>query len=80
MVLWFRSFGKNLVINDYRIFVERLMPNKSSVLPFLQDNEPSVNTWARVVMTKRNVWGGKDGGISEWMVSLVHDVDEDAHP
>jgi hypothetical protein len=58
------------LINSYSAFAERLMPNKTSVLSSLTGNG-DVEKWARVVMVQQKQWGGKMGGISEWMVSEV---------
>jgi len=49
--------------------MERLMPNKSDVLPVLSQNG-KVEKWARVVMVQQKHWGSDVGGISEWMVYL----------
>jgi hypothetical protein len=64
----FRSIFR---VDAPRKFVERLMPNKSLVLEFLDKNDLIIDTWARVVVTGTKAWGGKDGGISEWMVSQI---------
>jgi hypothetical protein len=50
------------------MFIERLMPNKTDVLPNLLDGD-EVEKWARVVLVQQKDWGGKMGGITEWMVS-----------
>ncbi|KAF2668453.1 amine oxidase catalytic domain-containing protein [Microthyrium microscopicum] len=52
------------------VFVERLMPNKTDVLPFLADavEQSEVGSYARVVMLQNKEWGKDLGGISEWMV------------
>jgi hypothetical protein len=47
-------------------YVERLMPNKSDALPFLDGTSKSVEKWARVVVNDQDV---EKAGISEWMVS-----------
>lgn len=51
--------------------VERLMPNKTNVLPFLSDSKVNVGSWARVVMLQNRNWGANDSGISEWMVGPI---------
>jgi primary-amine oxidase len=50
-------------------FVERLMPNKTDTVPYLEKKGlKEVDGWARVVMVQPHSWGGKQGGVSEWMV------------
>ena len=56
------------LIWQFRVFVERLWPNKTDVLPLLESSE-EVDKWARVVMVQTKEWGAASGGISEWMVS-----------
>jgi hypothetical protein len=46
--------------------MERLVSNKTDVLLALLEGT-EVEKWARVVMVQQE-WGGKTGGISEWMV------------
>jgi hypothetical protein len=54
-------------------FVERLMPNKTDTVPYLDHAREGeeMGGWARVVMVQPRTWGGEEGGISEWMVCLI---------
>lgn len=50
-------------------FVERLMPNKTDTVPYLDTKGVKhVDDWARVVTVHLASWGSECGGISEWMV------------
>jgi hypothetical protein len=64
-------YSSTKIAHAISTFLERLMPNKSAVLPFLEFGDLSVDTWVRVVVAQKTEWGSKDGGISEWMVWLL---------
>lgn len=50
-------------------YVERLIPNKTDALHFLEGKSNSVERWARVVVTHQEV---EKPGISEWMVNRLN--------
>jgi hypothetical protein len=46
-------------------YVERLIPNKTDALTFIEGTSKSVEKWARVVVNDQDM---EKAGISEWMV------------
>jgi hypothetical protein len=60
-----------VVTNSIRsVFMERLMPNKTDALSYLNYGV-GIDRWARVIVYQREEWGGSKGAISEWMVSFA---------